>query len=113
VGIRARAAYIHVSSGAGSIMDFLVIALDGTDDGALDRRMAVREDHLAGAKQLAEQGRFIFGGAILDDDGKMIGSTIVYDFPDRDAVEKCVAEDPYTKGDVWRDVTIRPFRAVR
>ena len=94
-------------------MDFLVIAMDGDDDGALDRRMAAREDHLAGIRKLKEQGHLVAGGAILDDDGNMIGSTVILDFPDRESVEKCVAEDPYTKGDVWRDVTIRPFRAVR
>ncbi len=94
-------------------MDFLVIAMDGDDDGALDRRMAAREDHLAGIRKLKEQGHLVAGGAILDDDGNMIGSTVILDFPDRESVEKCVAEDPYTKGGVWRDVTIRPFRAVR
>ena len=94
-------------------MDFLVIAMDGTDEGAVDRRMAVRADHLAGLGKMKEQGQFVSGGGILDDDGNMIGSVVVYDLPDRDAVEKCVAEDPYTRGNVWQDVTIRPFRAVR
>jgi uncharacterized protein YciI len=94
-------------------MDFLVIAMDGTDDGAPARRAAVRDDHLAGIKKLKEQGHFVSGGAVLDDDGNMIGSVVVLDLPDRAAVEKCVAEDPYTKGNVWQDVTIRPFRAVR
>jgi len=94
-------------------MDFLVIAMDGTDEGALDRRMAVRPDHLARIGTMKEQGQFLSGGGILDDDGNMIGSVLVLDMPDRAAVEKCIAEDAYTKGDVWRDVTIRPFRAVR
>ena len=94
-------------------MDFPVIAMDGFDDGALDRRMAARDEHIAGIMKLKEQGHFIAGGAILDDDGKMIGSSVIVEFPDRESVEKCIAEDPYTRGDVWRDVTIRPFRAVR
>lgn len=94
-------------------MDFLVIAMDGTDEGALDRRMAAREEHIAGITKLKEQGRFISGGAIMDDDGKMIGSAVILDFPDRESVENCIAADPYTKGNVWQDVTIRPFRAVR
>lgn len=94
-------------------MDFLVIALDGADDGALDRRMAARDEHIAGIMKLKEQGHFIAGGAILDDDGKMIGSSVIVDFPDRESVEQRIAQDPYTKGGVWQDVTIRPFRAVR
>lgn len=94
-------------------MEFLVIALDGDDEGAPARRMAAREAHLAGIATLKERGSFLGGGAILDDDGKMIGSAVIYDFPDRDAAERCVAEDPYSKGDVWRKVTIHPFRMVR
>ena len=94
-------------------MDFLVIAMDGADDGALDRRMAARDEHIAGIMMLKEQGHFVAGGAVLDDDSKMIGSTVIVAFPDRESVEKCIAEDPYTRGNVWQDVTIRPFRAVR
>ncbi len=94
-------------------MEFLVIAMDGADEGAHDRRMAARADHLEGIARLKEAGRFVAGGAILDDDGKMIGSAVILDFPDRESAETAVAEDPYSKGDVWRDITIRPFRAVR
>jgi len=94
-------------------MDFLVIAMDGKDAGALDRRMAARDAHLAGIKKLKEQGQFIAGGAILDDAGKMIGSSVILSFPDRAALDACIAADPYTKGKVWQDVTVRPFRAVR
>lgn len=94
-------------------MEFLLIAMDGEDAGGLDRRMASREAHLGGIKTLKEEGHILAGGAILDDDGKMIGSAVIYDFSDRESAEKCVAGDPYTKGDVWRNVTIHPFRMVR
>ena len=94
-------------------MDFLVIAMDGTDEGAPDRRMAARANHLEGIARLKEEGRFLAGGAILDDDGKMIGSAVILDFPNRESAEAAVAEDPYSKGNVWQDITIRPFRAVR
>ena len=94
-------------------MEFLLIAMDGDDAGGLDRRLASREARLAGIETLKEQGHLLVGGAILDDDGKMIGSAVIYDFPDRESAEKCVAEDPYTKGDVWRNVTLHPFRMVR
>lgn len=94
-------------------MEFLVVALDGTDAEAPNRRMAAREGHLAGIAALKEQGVFRAGGAILDDDGNMIGSAVVYECPDRESVERYVADDPYTAGDVWRDVTIYPFRMVR
>jgi uncharacterized protein YciI len=45
------------------------------------------------------------------------GGNVIMEFlvvaPDRASLEKCIAEDPYTWGDVWRDVTIRPYRLVR
>jgi len=94
-------------------MEFLVVALDGTDAGAPGRRTASREAHLAGIATLKDKGIFRTGGAILDDDGNMVGSAVVYECPDRDAAEKYVADDPYSKGDVWRNVTIYPFRMVR
>ena len=94
-------------------MEFLVVALDGTDADAPGRRMASREAHLAAFKKLKQQGHVVSGGALLDDDGGMIGSALILDFPDRASLDKCIAEDPYTRGDVWRDVTIHPFRLVR
>ncbi len=75
--------------------------------------MAAREAHIAGIGRLKENGNFVSGGAIMDDDGRMIGSMVVYSFPDRAALDACIAADPYSKGDVWRDVTVHPFRAVR
>jgi hypothetical protein len=94
-------------------MDFLIIAMDGTDDGAPDRRLAARPNHLAGIEKLKADGNFVAGGAILDDDGNMIGSVEILDYPDRASVEAAIAADPYSTGDVWRDVKIHPFRAVR
>jgi uncharacterized protein YciI len=91
-------------------MQFLLIAYDGTDEGALERRMKVREDHLNKVAGLKKVGEFLFGGAILDDAGKMIGSMIVYEFPDRQSLDAMLKEEPYITGDVWRKVDIRPFR---
>jgi uncharacterized protein YciI len=91
-------------------MQFLLIAYDGTDEGALERRMKVREDHLNKVAGLKKVGEFLFGGAILDDAGKMIGSMIVYEFPDRQSLDAMLKEEPYITGDVWRKVDIQPFR---
>ncbi len=92
-------------------MQFVMIAKDGIDAEALDRRMAVREAHLANMKKLKAEGHYIIGGAILDDDGTMIGSTIILDFPDRAALDLWLVNDPYTKGDVWQHIDVYPFRS--
>ena len=63
-------------------MQFLVMAYDGTDDKAPERRMAARETHLAGIVKMKEEGKAIYGVAILNDREQMIGSALVVDFPD-------------------------------
>jgi uncharacterized protein YciI len=91
-------------------MQFLLVAYDGTDPGAMQRRLKVREKHLEKIAGLKKSGEFIFGGAILDDDGKMIGSMIVYDFPDRKSLDLALNEEPYIIGKVWEKIEIKPFR---
>jgi uncharacterized protein YciI len=94
-------------------MQFLIIAHDGTDEGALERRMAAREAHLVGARAMKAGGSMILGGAILDDDGRMVGSSCIVEFPDRAAVDAWLAADPYVTGDVWRKIEVRPFRCAQ
>ena len=91
-------------------MQFLLIGYDGTDPEALDRRMKVREEHLEKIKQLKIKGECLVGGAILDDAGTMTGSMLVYDFPDRKALEEKLKEEPYYTKGVWQKVEIKPFR---
>ena len=90
---------------------FLLIARDGDDPEALDRRMAARPRHLEGIAPLVEGGHIPLGGPILDDEGRMIGSMIIADFPDRAALDEWVTNDPYVTGDVWRDIEVVPWRA--
>jgi uncharacterized protein YciI len=91
-------------------MQFVLIAYDGEDDGALERRMKAREEHLKKIDILKSRGEFIFGGAILDNSGKMIGSTILYEFPDRAALDEWLKGEPYINQNVWAKIEIRPFR---
>ncbi len=91
-------------------MQFVVTALDYTDADALQRRLANREAHVAGARRLMAEKRFLSGGAILDDAGRMIGSTLHVDFPDRASLEQYLQQDPYVSGKVWETIEIRPVR---
>lgn len=45
---------------------FLAVAKDFTDDKALERRLSVREEHLAKARQSKIEKRIAMGGALLD-----------------------------------------------
>lgn len=93
-------------------MQFVVTAMDFTDEDALNRRMTHREAHLEGVKKLLAEGKFLSGGAILDDDDRMIGSTLHMDFPDRESLEQHLQNDPYISGKVWENIDIRPVRLV-
>ncbi len=93
-------------------MDFQVNALDFTDEDAINRRMAVREAHLDGAKKLKASGHLIAGGAILNDSGKMIGSTLYLRYDQLDDVKAYIASDPYTTGKVWEKIDIKTVRLV-
>ena len=91
-------------------MQFLLIAYDGTDPGAFDRRMKVRAEHLEKIEKLKEKGECLAGGAILYDNGKMKGSMIIYEFSDRIALVEMLKEEPYYTTGVWEKVEIQPFR---
>ena len=94
-------------------MQFLLLAYDGTDPEALQRRLNVREEHLKRISLLKSSGEFLFGGAILDNNGKMIGSMIVYDFPDLQSLEERLKDEPYLTGKVWEKTEIKPFRLAK
>ncbi len=91
-------------------MEFLLIAYDGTDSTALDRRMEVREKHLAYARELYKNGTLIKGGAFLNEEGQMIGSTVLYQAESAEELQKVIDNDPYMTNGVWVDIKIKPIR---
>jgi uncharacterized protein len=93
-------------------MTFLVLAHDGVDAQAPARRAAARPAHLASAKALKAAGHFLDGGALLDEGGKMVGSMLLMEFETRAEFDAWLSADAYTKGGVWKDVTVSPFRRV-
>jgi uncharacterized protein YciI len=62
-------------------MQFAVVALDATDEGALARRMAARQGHLALSNAMQEPKHLLYACALLDDAKRMIGSIMIVDFP--------------------------------
>ncbi len=94
-------------------MQFLLTALDATDPEAPERRLKARPEHLEKVSLLRKSGKFLFGGAILNDSGNMIGSMIVYEFTDRASLDACLKDEPYINKNVWEKIEIRPFRLAR
>lgn len=79
-------------------MQYLVIAYD--NDNALDRRLAVRDEHVAGVKKLMSEGKIINAGALIEDE-KMVGSTLYIDFESDDDLDEWLENEPYVKNNVW------------
>lgn len=89
---------------------YLIIARDGTDLEAMDRRMKVRPLHVETARELKQYNRFITGGAILDDTGNMIGSMMVVQFETEDDLLIWMKNEPYITGNVWQSIEVNPFK---
>lgn len=91
-------------------MQYIVIGLDGTDEKAIDRRLAAREEHLKGVERRFNAGEHLYGAALLDDTGKMIGSQMIVEYPSLDELNKWLEEEPYILGKVWEKVEIKPCK---
>jgi uncharacterized protein YciI len=89
---------------------YVVSAYDYTDTGALTRRMNVRPFHLDGAKKLKQNGNYVLGGAMLNEDGEMIGSVMVLQFETTADLEAWKQNEPYIVQRIWESVDIKPFR---
>ena len=89
---------------------FLVLAYDGTDTGAAERRRAARPGHFEGIKPMVEKGEIVFGGAILDEAGKMIGSAVFLEFPSRRELDAWLDREPYVQQRVWQKIEVKPVR---
>ena len=91
-------------------MQFALIARDGTDAEALERRLAVRAQHLEEAKSLHAKGNILTAAVMLDERAQMAGSIMLCDFPDRDALDAWLKHEIYMTADVWKEVEIIPIK---
>ena len=85
---------------------FIVLAYDATDKGAYDRRMRIRSSHVDSINRFRAEGKILIGVALTNEDGKMIGSMVVTNFPSRLEFDDWLAHEPYVMGKVWDNVTI-------
>ena len=85
---------------------FIIIAYDHKDEGAYERRLAVRDAHMDGVRVLRANGSIACGIAITDDKEKMVGSVMVMNFPTREKFDAWLKTEPYVTGKVWDSVTV-------
>lgn len=90
------------------MMQFLIIVRDCPD--ACERRLALRDKHLAVANELKEAGNLLYGVAMLDDAGRPVGSIEVLQFESRADLDRWLEREPYATGAVWGQVEVMPCR---
>lgn len=89
-------------------MQFVIKAFDGK--GMLSKRMEVRPRHFEGMEKMKE--RTLCAGGLLDDDGKMIGSLLVMEFPSRKELDEYLANEPYVVEHVWEKIEVERMNVV-
>ena len=85
---------------------FVLMCVD--HPGGLERRLSVREQHLAYVREHIAMVKL--AGPLLDDAGEMAGSMFIIEASDKVAVETFSANDPYRLADVFERVELRPWK---
>ena len=89
-------------------MQFVIKAFDGK--GMLSKRMEVRPRHFEGMEKMKEHT--LCAGGLLDDEGKMIGSLLVMEFPSRKELDEYLANEPYVVEHVWERIEVERMNVV-
>ena len=89
-------------------MQFLIIAKDGNDEDALDRRMAARADHIKYSDFALQTGEQIVGAALLGKNDEMRGSAMIVEFENVEKLQEWLDHEPYMTGNVWKDIDVIP-----
>ena len=77
-------------------------------DDYLERRAALREDHLSLAREAHERGELLLAGALPDPYDRAL---LVWTAP-REVVERFAAADPYVTNGLVTAWTVRPWNVV-
>lgn len=84
----------------------------------LEKRLSVREQHLARLTQLQAEGRLLTAGPnpAIDDENPgeagFTGSTVIAQFNSLEEAKVWAAVDPYVAAGVYGDVIVKPFKKV-
>ena len=76
----------------------------------LEKRMKVRPLHLEGMEKLKEH--LIAAGGLLDDEGRLKGSTLIMEFQNRKELDEYLSNEIYVKEHVWKKITVERMNVV-
>ncbi|WP_137167499.1 YciI family protein [Salinimonas lutimaris] len=97
-------------------MLYMICATDVTD--SLEKRLAVRPDHLARLETLKDEGRLIMAGPFPAIDSAdpgpagFTGSLVVAEFASLEAAQAWADADPYVAAGVYESVLVKPYKKV-
>lgn len=97
-------------------MYYVIFAQDNPN--TLEKRLAVREKHLARLTQLQAENRLLTAGPnpAIDDENPgeagFTGSTVIAQFNSLAEAKQWASEDPYIEAGVYGDVIVKPFKKV-
>ena len=97
-------------------MYYVIFAQDIPD--TLEKRLDVRERHLARLTQLQAEGRLLTAGpnpaidAENPGEAGFSGSTVIAQFDNLLAAKDWAAQDPYVEAGVYGEVIVKPFKKV-
>lgn len=81
-------------------MQFVILAQD-VKQGGLEKRLKVREEHVAMGDKMKEAGQYHMGVAMLDEAVNMCGSVMIVEFPSRKELDEWLSKEPYVVNNVW------------
>ncbi|WP_087019786.1 YciI family protein [Thaumasiovibrio subtropicus] len=87
-------------------------------ENSLEKRMGVREQHLARLRNLQDEGRLLVAGPMpaIDSenpgDAGFTGSTVIAEFASLEQAQAWADADPYIEAGVYEKVIVKPFKKV-
>ncbi len=82
-------------------------------EGSLEKRLAIRPQHVERLQQLDDAGRLIAAGAHPKDPNDpqagFLGSTIIVEFDSREALDAWILDEPFLKHGIYASIEIKPF----
>ena len=82
-------------------------------EGSLEKRLAIRPQHVERLQQLDDAGRLIAAGAHPKDPNDpqagFLGSTIIVEFDSREALDAWLLDEPFLKHGIYASIEIKPF----
>ncbi|HBV75827.1 MULTISPECIES: YciI family protein [Vibrio] len=87
-------------------------------ENSLEKRMSVREKHLARLHALQDEGRLMVAGPMPAIDSEnpgeagFTGSTVIAQFNSLEEAKAWADQDPYIAAGVYENVIVKPFKKV-